>query len=327
MLRRTTRFLVCLLVASFSLGAVEAREVIGRGRRRGRSAARGSFAVARALSPARAKGGRDGGRGRDRLRHGYLWWPARFGGGNHRHFESRHDSDLHLHQHQCRLGRCAHRAFHQTHLHGAGERDRGRRTDSLDRRGSPADAEGEDGLLLVGSDSRRGAAQRPQPRHRRSLYQQGEGSENRRPGDSSERLAPDPQRAGCDRKNQRETGPGRGHRRVVARPGQDGGIERRRRAVRAERLRATRFLADRARSSLIVRRNSRRLPRVQDSRFRFGRESSPSSVLRSFFSDTILPGSPAGRWSGFSSSGSFSSWSKSCFSGIPRSSSESSGSC
>ena len=37
------------------------------------------------------------------------------------------------------------------------------------------------------------------------------------------------------------------------------------------------------------------------------REPSPSSVLRSFFSDTILPGSPAGKWSRFSSSGSFSS--------------------
>ena len=88
---------------------------------------------------------------------------------------------------------------------------------------------------------------------------------------------------------------------------QDGGIERRRRAVRAERVRATRFLADRARAALIVRRNSRRLHRVQDSRFRLGGHHLRSSVLRSFFSDTILPGWPAGKWSGFSSSGLFSS--------------------
>ena len=219
MFRHATRFLVCLLVASFSLGAVEAREVIGQGDvvvvpLRGEVSPSLALFLRRAQKAAETRG-----RGRDRVRHGYLWWPARFGGENHRHFESRHNSDLHLHQHQRRIGRCADRPFHQTHLHGAGERDRGRRTDSPDRRGSPADAEGEDGLLLVGSDSRRGAAQRPQPRHRRSLYQQGEGSENRRPGDSSERLAPDPQRAGRDGENQRQTGAGRGHRRVVARPG------------------------------------------------------------------------------------------------------------
>ena len=49
------------------------------------------------------------------------------------HFESRHDPDLHLHQLERGLGRFAHRARDQAHLHGAGQCDRRRGAYSLDR--------------------------------------------------------------------------------------------------------------------------------------------------------------------------------------------------
>ena len=328
MFRHATRFLVCLLASSFVVRRGRGARRDQPGRRRRRSAARGSFAVARALSPAGRKSG-----GERTGAAAIIFDMDTYGGRldsaeeitgilNHATIPTY----TYINTNAGSAGSLI--ALSTKHIYMAPVSAIGAAAPILST-GEDLPPTEKEKTVSYWSALIRGAAQRNG--HNPDI---GEAFMNKEKEvkigdrvDASQRLASHPQRAGCDRKNQRKTGFGRGHRRVVARSGQNGGIERRGRAVRAERLRATRFLAHCARSSLIVRRNSRRLHRVQDSRLRVGRESSPSSVLRSFFSDTISPGWPAGKWSRFSSSASFSSSSKFCFSGTPPSSSVSSGFC